>query len=190
MTQPTVPAQGSCPSTKAAGPTMAPPTPAEIKYTGQYSVNPMDGVSFRTLCARIPSVVKRITGMSWAVDRAAVALLLVCQVTVGLTAVGQLTAASKVMRSILGDGTVQERLHQALPALVFVAVMAALSRAASAVSAYGDRRIGTDVDLPDGRPCLPPPTTLPLPARLRGRGQRLCHRPASGPAGKPWPDAA
>ncbi|MET7685686.1 ABC transporter ATP-binding protein [Streptomyces sp. NPDC005423] len=101
----------------------------------------MDGVSFRALCARIPSVLKRIAGMSWAVDRAAVVLLLVCQVTVGLTAAGQLTATSKVMRSLLGDGTVEERLHQALPALIFVAVMAALSRAASAVSAYGDRRI-------------------------------------------------
>ncbi|MGW5650618.1 ATP-binding cassette domain-containing protein [Streptomyces humi] len=141
MTQPTVPAQGSRPSTKAAGTTVVPPTPAEIKYTGQYSVNPMDGVSFRALCARIPSVVKRIAGMSWAVDRVAVVLLLVCQVTVGLTAAGQLTATSDVMRSILGDGTVQERLHQALPALIFVAVMAALSRTASAVSAYGDRRI-------------------------------------------------
>ncbi|MFK0159712.1 ATP-binding cassette domain-containing protein [Streptomyces sp. NPDC090493] len=101
----------------------------------------MDGVSFRALCARIPSVVKRIAGMSWAVDRVAVVLLLVCQVTVGLAAAGQLTATSDVMRSILGDGTVQERLHQALPALIFVAVMAALSRTANAVSAYGDRRI-------------------------------------------------
>ncbi|CAM5365940.1 ABC transporter ATP-binding protein [Streptomyces viridochromogenes] len=141
MTQPTVPMQGSRPSTDASGKTVAPSAPAEIKYTGQYSVNPMDGVSFRALCARIPSVMKRIAGMSWAVDRAAVVLLLVCQVTVGLAAAGQLTATSKVMRSVLGDGTVQERLHQALPALIFVAMMAALSRTASAVSAYGDRRI-------------------------------------------------
>lgn len=28
---------------------------------------------------------------------------------------------------------------------------------------------GPDVDLPGGRPRLPPPTILPLPARLRGR---------------------
>lgn len=141
MTRPTVPAQGSGPATGASGKTVPPPVPAEIKYTGQYSVNPMDGVSFRALCARIPSVLKRIAGMSWAVDRAAVVLLLVCQVTVGLAAAGQLTATSNVMRSLLGEGTVQERLHQALPALIFVAVMAALSRTASAVSAYGDRRI-------------------------------------------------
>ncbi|MEU9168541.1 ABC transporter ATP-binding protein [Streptomyces sp. NPDC048420] len=101
----------------------------------------MDGVSFRALCARIPSVMKRIAGMSWAVDRAAIVLLLVCQMTVGLAAAGQLTATSQVMRSLLGDGSVQERLHQALPALILVAVMASLSRTASAVSAYGDRRI-------------------------------------------------
>ncbi|MFJ9901156.1 ATP-binding cassette domain-containing protein [Streptomyces sp. NPDC091280] len=101
----------------------------------------MEGVSFRALCARVPSVLARIAGMSWAVDRAAVVLLLACQVTTGVTAAGQLTATSTVMRSLLGTGTVQERLRQAVPALVFVAVMAALSRTASAISAYGDRRI-------------------------------------------------
>ncbi|WP_243659582.1 ABC transporter ATP-binding protein [Streptomyces sp. BK205] len=101
----------------------------------------MDGVSFRALCARVPSVLKRIAGMSWAVDRTAVVLLLVCQVTVGVAAAGQLTATSDVMRSLLGEGSVHDRLHQALPALIFVAAMAALSRTASAVSAYGDRRI-------------------------------------------------
>ncbi|ELS55799.1 ATP-binding cassette domain-containing protein [Streptomyces viridochromogenes] len=101
----------------------------------------MDGVSFRALCARVPSVLKRIAGMSWSVDRTAVVLLLVCQVTVGVAAAGQLTATSHVMRSLLGHGSVQDRLHQALPALIFVAVMAALSRTASTVSAYGDRRI-------------------------------------------------
>ncbi|TCR22941.1 ATP-binding cassette subfamily B protein [Streptomyces sp. BK205] len=140
MTQPTVPAQGSRP-TAPAEKAVAPPLPAEIKYTGQYSVNPMDGVSFRALCARVPSVLKRIAGMSWAVDRTAVVLLLVCQVTVGVAAAGQLTATSDVMRSLLGEGSVHDRLHQALPALIFVAAMAALSRTASAVSAYGDRRI-------------------------------------------------
>nr|WP_100246921.1 ABC transporter ATP-binding protein [Streptomyces viridochromogenes] len=141
MTRPTVPTQGSRPAADAAGKTVAPPAPAEIKYTGQYSVNPMDGVSFRALCARVPSVLKRIAGMSWSVDRTAVVLLLVCQVTVGVAAAGQLTATSHVMRSLLGHGSVQDRLHQALPALIFVAVMAALSRTASTVSAYGDRRI-------------------------------------------------
>ncbi|MEU9190110.1 ABC transporter ATP-binding protein [Streptomyces sp. NPDC048484] len=101
----------------------------------------MDGVSFRALCARIPSVLRRIAGMSWAVDRTAVVLLLVCQVTVGVAAAGQLTATAQAMRPLLNDGTVQERLHTALPALVVVAVMAALSRTAGAVSAYGERRI-------------------------------------------------
>ncbi|MFE9880172.1 ATP-binding cassette domain-containing protein [Streptomyces sp. NPDC005784] len=118
-----------------------PPSPAEIKYTGQYSVNPMDGVNFRALSARLPSVLRRIAGMSWAVDRTAVVLLLVCQAAVGLAAAGQLAFTSKAMRPLLGDGTVQERLHPALSALIVVAVMAALSRTAAAVSAYGERRI-------------------------------------------------
>lgn len=142
MTRPTVPAQSSGPQSTVSGrKTLPPPAPAEIRYTGQYSSNPMDGVSFRALCARIPSVLRRIAGMSWAVDRTAVVLLLVCQVMVGVAAAGQLTATARAMRPLLDDGTVQQRLHAALPALIVVAAMAALARTAGAVSAYGERRI-------------------------------------------------
>ncbi|MGV9273652.1 ATP-binding cassette domain-containing protein [Streptomyces griseosporeus] len=142
MTRPSVPPQSSrsaaAPRATAPPP---PPAPAEITYTGQYSVNPMAEVSFTRLCGRIPSVVARIARMSWAVDRAAVVLLLVCLVTTGLAAAGQLAATSRAMGPLLGGGSVQERLHAALPALIVVAVMAALVRTTAALSAYGERRI-------------------------------------------------
>ncbi|MFC9930917.1 ATP-binding cassette domain-containing protein [Streptomyces sp. NPDC127190] len=101
----------------------------------------MAGASLRRLCGRIPSVLWRIARMSWAVDRAAVVLLLVCLVTVGLAAAGQLAATSRAMGPLLSGGSVPARLHAALPAVIVVACMAALVRAAGALSVYGERRL-------------------------------------------------
>lgn len=118
-----------------------PPPPAEITYTGQLSVDPMAQMSFLRLCGRIPSVLARIARMSWAVDRAAVVLLGACLITTSLAAAGQLAATAEAMGPLLTGGTVRERLHAALPALIVVAVMAALARTTGALQAYGERRI-------------------------------------------------
>ncbi|AVZ76065.1 ABC transporter [Streptomyces lunaelactis] len=118
-----------------------PPPPAEITYAGEYSVNPLGEVSFRKLCAQLPSVLRRIARMSWDIDRRAVLLLLVCQLATGVAAAVLLTATAKAMRPILGGGAVSDRLHQALPALLVVAGATALSRGAGALATYAERRI-------------------------------------------------
>lgn len=125
--------------TQAATP--PPPPPAEITYTGEYSVNPLGGVSFRGLCAQLPSVLGRIARMSWDIDRRAVLLLLACQLVTGAAAAVLLTATARAMRPILGDGAVGDRLHQALPALLVVAGATALARGAGEVARYAERRI-------------------------------------------------
>lgn len=66
-------------ATPPSPPPPPPPPPAEIKYTGEYSVNPLGEVSFRKLCAQLPAVLRRIAKMSWDIDRRAVLLLLACQ---------------------------------------------------------------------------------------------------------------
>ncbi|MFF3752535.1 ATP-binding cassette domain-containing protein [Streptomyces sp. NPDC002018] len=118
-----------------------PPPPAEITYTGEYSVNPLGEVSFRTLCAQLPSVLRRIARMSWEIDRRAVLLLLLCQLVTGVAAAVLLTATAGAMRPILAGGAVTDRLHEALPALLVVAGASALTRGASAVAMYAERRI-------------------------------------------------
>ncbi|NUK15946.1 ATP-binding cassette domain-containing protein [Streptomyces lunaelactis] len=118
-----------------------PPPPAEITYAGEYSVNPLGEVSFRKLCAQLPSVLRRIARMSWDIDRRAVLLLLVCQLATGVAAAVLLTATAKAMRPILGGGAVSDRLHQALPALLVVAGATALTRGAGALATYAERRI-------------------------------------------------
>ncbi|MGW3356729.1 ATP-binding cassette domain-containing protein [Streptomyces bungoensis] len=121
--------------------TPPPPPPAEIRYSGQYSVNPLAEVSFRRMCAQIPAVLVRIARLSWHTDRRAVQLLAGCQVVTGVSAAVQLAATARAMGSVLGAGTVGQRLGAAWPSLVVLAAAAALGRGATAVSAYADRRI-------------------------------------------------
>lgn len=130
-----------------------PPPPAEITYSGQYSVNPLAQVSFRGMCARIPSVLGRIARLSWRTDRRAVQLLVGCQVVTGVSAAVLLAATARAMEPVLGAGSVGERLREALPALVVVAAAAAAARVSGAVATYAERRLtprlttGTDTAL-------------------------------------------
>ncbi|MFF8812881.1 ABC transporter ATP-binding protein [Streptomyces pactum] len=118
-----------------------PPAPAEITYAGQYSVNPLAEVGFRRMCAQIPAVLGRIARLSWRTDRRAVQLLLGCQVLTGVSAAVLLTATAHAMEPVLGDGAAADRLREALPALLVVALAAALGRGAGAVATYAGRRI-------------------------------------------------
>ena len=130
-------------NTRAANtrPEIPPPPPAEIVYSGEHSINPLGNVSFRQLCAKLPSVLRGIARMAWQLDRAAVVLLLACQVVTGVAAAVLLAATGRAMQPILSGGAVSDRLHQAVPALLVVAGAAACGRVAGAVASYADRRI-------------------------------------------------
>ncbi|WP_164986391.1 ABC transporter ATP-binding protein [Streptomyces roseicoloratus] len=117
------------------------PAPAEIVYNGQYAINPLAEVSFRHMCARIPAVLGRIARLSWRIDRRAVQLLVGCQVVTGVSAAVLLTATARAMEPVLGAGSAGHRLRGALPALLVVALAAALARTAGALASYADRRI-------------------------------------------------
>lgn len=121
--------------------TVPPPAPAEISYSGHYSVNPLGEASFRGLCAQLPRVLGRITGMGWTIDRRAVLLLLACQVATGVSAAVLLTATARAMTPLLGPGAMADRLRAALPALVVVACASATARTAPALARYAERRI-------------------------------------------------
>ncbi|WP_330451523.1 MULTISPECIES: ABC transporter ATP-binding protein [unclassified Streptomyces] len=118
-----------------------PPPPAEITYSGQYSVNPLAEVSFRRMCGQIPAVLGRIARLSWRTDRFAVQLLLGCQAVTGVSAAVLLASTAHVMKPVLGGGPPGDRLHAAVPALLVVALAAALGRGSTAVATYAERRI-------------------------------------------------
>ncbi|MER5740127.1 ATP-binding cassette domain-containing protein [Streptomyces sp. NPDC002262] len=93
------------------------------------------------MCAQIPAVLGRIARLSWRTDPRAVQLLVGCQLITGASAAVLLTATARAMGPVLGAGSAAERLRGALPALLVVALAAALARTAGAVTAYAERRI-------------------------------------------------
>lgn len=120
---------------------VAPPPPAELRYGGKYSKNPLEEAAFAAMVRRLPSVLSRTARTAWAIDRRAVLLLAACQLAVGAGAAVQLTATAHAMRAVFGTGPVPGRLHQALPALLVITVAAVISRTATALSSYADGRI-------------------------------------------------
>ncbi|WP_432156376.1 ABC transporter ATP-binding protein [Streptomyces sp. bgisy153] len=117
------------------------PPPATLTYGGKWGKNPLAEASFGRMCARLPGVLGRTARMAWAVDRPAVALLLVCQFLTGAAAAVVLGFTARAMTHLLGTGEVSERLHAALPALVVVTVAAATGRISGALASYADGRI-------------------------------------------------
>ncbi|KKD02420.1 hypothetical protein TN53_40620, partial [Streptomyces sp. WM6386] len=76
----------------------------------------------------LPSVLAHTTRRAWAVDRTGSVLLLVCQALTGIVAVVVLASTARAMTHILGTGTVAQRLHGAVPALLVVTLAAGVGR--------------------------------------------------------------
>ncbi|MEV3970530.1 ATP-binding cassette domain-containing protein [Streptomyces sp. NPDC050698] len=118
-----------------------PPPPATITFSGTYGKNPLADAGFGAMCRRLPSVLGHTARMAWAVDRTGVVLLLASQLLTGVAAALVLTFTARAMTHILGGGTVAERLHGALPALVVVTAAAAVGRISGALASYADGRV-------------------------------------------------
>ncbi|WP_419995165.1 ATP-binding cassette domain-containing protein [Streptomyces boninensis] len=125
----------------ASGQTPPPPPPATITFEGKFGKNPLAEASFGAMCRRLPGVLAHTARMAWAVDRAGVVLLLVCQLLTGAAAAVVLGFTAQAMTHVLGAGTVSERLHGALPALIVVTAAAGAGRISGALSSYADGRI-------------------------------------------------
>ncbi|MCX4760236.1 ATP-binding cassette domain-containing protein [Streptomyces sp. NBC_01275] len=133
--------QAGASQTSAAPRRLPPPPPAELRYGGRHGRNPLEEATFAAMCRRLPSVLTQTARMAWAIDRRAVLLLAGCQLAVGVSAAVLLTSTARAMRSLLAAGEVADRVHQALPALVVIALAAGAGRIASALSSYADGRI-------------------------------------------------
>lgn len=141
MTAPASSVPADATATALDGERPPPPPPAEITFTGHWGKNPLGGVSFWALCARLPSVLGKTARMTWLIDRRAVTLLLSCQILTGLASGLLLTATAHAMRPLVGTAPVADRLHSALPALIVAALSSTGVRIASALASYADDRI-------------------------------------------------
>ncbi|WP_055587058.1 ATP-binding cassette domain-containing protein [Streptacidiphilus griseoplanus] len=119
-----------------------PPLPsAEITFEGHYGKNPLGDASFRHLCSKLPSVLWQTGRMAWSIDRRTVVMLIASQLVGGAAAAVLLVATSRAMRPLLGGGPASDRIRAALPALLVIAVVAAIGRTTAALSSYADGRI-------------------------------------------------
>ncbi|MFD8690655.1 ABC transporter ATP-binding protein [Streptomyces sp. NPDC059651] len=121
--------------------TPPPPPPAVLDFQGKHGRNPLAEAGFRTMCGRLPGVLRHTVRLAWAVDRAAVLILLGCQLLTGTAAALTLAFTARAMTYLLATGSVSERLHGALPALVVVAVAAGAGRLGMSLASYAERRI-------------------------------------------------
>ncbi|MBC9718423.1 ATP-binding cassette domain-containing protein [Streptomyces sp. TRM66268-LWL] len=131
--------------------TPPPPPPASLTYGSKFAENPLEGARFGAMARRLPSVLAHTARKAWEVDKQAAVLLLACQIFTGIAAAVVLATTARAMTHILGGGTVSERLHGALPALVVVTLAAGVGRMCSLLSSYTDGRITplltTDADV-------------------------------------------
>ncbi|WP_432119742.1 ATP-binding cassette domain-containing protein [Streptomyces sp. bgisy032] len=123
------------------GKTPPPPPPATLGFGGKHGKNPLADAGFGAMCRRLPSVLGHTARMAWSVDRRGVVLLVGCQLLTGIAAAVVLAFTAQAMSHILGGGSVSERLHGALPALIVVTAAAATGRISGALSSYADGRI-------------------------------------------------
>ncbi|MEU9123214.1 ABC transporter ATP-binding protein [Streptomyces sp. NPDC048506] len=100
-----------------------------------------EDTSFRGMCRNIPSLLTDIAKMAWAIDRRDVLVLVGCQILSGVSAAVVLAAIGQAMAPLVGGGTVSERVRQALPALVVVAIAAGVGRIAYGLAAWAVARI-------------------------------------------------
>ncbi|MCZ1005954.1 ABC transporter ATP-binding protein [Streptomyces lydicus] len=121
--------------------TPPPPPPAAIEFEGEFGKNPLAEAGFFKMGSRLPAVLGATVRMAWAVDRAAVLLLVLCQILTGAAAAVLLTFTAKAMTQLLAADPVSERLLGALPALIVLALAAGTGRISAALASYASSRI-------------------------------------------------
>ncbi|PBC80908.1 ATP-binding cassette, subfamily B [Streptomyces sp. KS_16] len=121
--------------------TPPPPPPAAIEFEGEFGKNPLAEAGFFKMGSRLPAVLGATVRMAWAVDRAAVLLLVLCQILTGAAAAVLLAFTAKAMTHLLAAAPVSARLHGALPALLVLALAAGAGRISSALASYASSRI-------------------------------------------------
>ncbi|MGI5336282.1 ABC transporter ATP-binding protein [Streptomyces sp. CA-181903] len=132
-------------TTEAAGasePARPPlPEPKEVRCRDAGLRDAFESASFFRLCSRIPALLAQIARMAWAVDRRDVLVLVGCQLLSGTAAAVGLAATARAMTPVLGGGLVPDRIREALPALIVVAVAAAVARVAYGVASWAVSRL-------------------------------------------------
>ncbi|MFE8941086.1 ATP-binding cassette domain-containing protein [Streptomyces sp. NPDC007872] len=119
-----------------------------LRYDQSYvrHEGPLTRLKFGHMAAALPRMVGMVLRTGWETDRRALAGLVAAQLGQGVTAGWGLVAVNSVLTELFADGPTGDKLREALPALVVLAVAAVVTAVLSAWSTAMSGRLEPQVE--------------------------------------------
>ncbi|HEV7628992.1 MAG TPA: ABC transporter ATP-binding protein, partial [Streptomyces sp.] len=103
-------------------------------------------LNLRGMVRRLPQMLGSAVRLAWQSDRRAARIVAAAELGQGIARAFSLVAINHVLTALLATAPVTDKLREALPALIAVAVTAALTALLSAASTYGTGRLEPRVE--------------------------------------------
>ncbi|MFM9698474.1 ABC transporter ATP-binding protein [Streptomyces europaeiscabiei] len=103
-------------------------------------------LNFRAMVRRLPSLLASSFRLAWQADRRAARTVLAAETGRGLAQAVNLLAMNAILARLIADGTVEQRLRGAAPALVTIAAVMLVSTLLRAASTYATGRLEPKVE--------------------------------------------
>ncbi|MFF1307399.1 ABC transporter ATP-binding protein [Streptomyces sp. NPDC058307] len=103
-------------------------------------------LGFRAMVGRLPSLLSGSFRLAWQADRQAARIVLVAEVGRGLAQAVSLLAVNSVLGRLIGGGALEDRLRDAVPALVTMAAVMLVGALLRAASTYATGRLEPKVE--------------------------------------------
>lgn len=103
-------------------------------------------LNFRAMLRQLPSMLAVCFRLAWQADRRAARTVLAAETGRGLAQAVSLLAVNAVLARLIADGTIEDRLRDAVPALVALAVVLTLAALLRAASTYATGRLEPRVE--------------------------------------------
>ncbi|MER6182105.1 ABC transporter ATP-binding protein [Streptomyces sp. NPDC001652] len=103
-------------------------------------------LSFRAMVRQLPALLALSFRLAWQADRSAARIVLGAEAGRGLSQAVSLLAVNSVLGRLMGGGTIEERLHGAVPALVAMACVMLVAALLRAASTYATGRLEPKVE--------------------------------------------
>ncbi|MGJ5828866.1 ABC transporter ATP-binding protein [Streptomyces ossamyceticus] len=103
-------------------------------------------LNFRGMVRRLPSLLASSFRLAWRADRRAARTVLAAETGRGLAQAVSLLAVNTILARLMAEGTVEERLRGAAPALITIAAVALVATLLRAASTYATGRLEPKVE--------------------------------------------
>ncbi|MFF1294565.1 MULTISPECIES: ABC transporter ATP-binding protein [unclassified Streptomyces] len=103
-------------------------------------------LSFRAMVRQLPALLALSFRLAWQADRSAARIVLGAEAGRGLSQAVSLLAVNSVLGRLMGGGSIEERLHGAVPALVVMACVMLVAALLRAASTYATGRLEPKVE--------------------------------------------